>query len=65
MADEREFFTPEYFADLWSRGRNRAARSVPAEKPAEKPAETPTPRRGWRRGRSRSSDPEKKDGQAI
>ncbi|MCH8110312.1 MAG: NYN domain-containing protein, partial [Chloroflexi bacterium] len=65
VADEREFFTPEYFADLWSRGRSRTARSAPAEKPvAEKPAETATPkpaaRRGWRRGRSRSSDDEKK-----
>ena len=65
VADEREFFTPEYFADLWSRGRSRTARSAPAEKPvAEKPAETATPkpaaRRGWRRGRSSSSDDEKK-----
>jgi uncharacterized LabA/DUF88 family protein len=24
VADEREFFTPEYFSDLWSRGRGRS-----------------------------------------
>ncbi len=60
VADEREFFTPEYFTGLWSRGRSRTTRSAPAEKPAETPATTSAPRRGWRRGRPCSNDSEKK-----
>ena len=47
VADDREFFTPEYFADLWSRDRGR---SRSTERPSE------APRGWWGRGRSRGSD---------
>ena len=45
VADEREFFTPEYFSELWSRGRGRGRGAVEASE---------APRRGRRRGRPRS-----------
>ena len=48
VADDREFFTPEYFSDLWSRKHIKGRSS---DKTGE------APRRGRRRGgRSRSSD---------
>ena len=46
VADEREFLTPEYFSDLWSRGRARGRGAVEASE---------TPRRGRRRGHPRSA----------
>lgn len=42
VADEREFFTPDYFEDLWSRRRPSARSGPPGEQ-----------RRGWRFGRFR------------
>ena len=47
VADERELFVPEYFSDLWSRGR---AGSRGVERAAG------TTRRWWRRGRSRGGN---------
>ena len=41
VADDREFFTPEYFADLWSKKRGPARNGG-------------SQRRGWRFGRSRA-----------
>ena len=48
-ADDREFFTPEYFADVWS--KRRPAARAPAKSGGNQ-------RRGWRLGRSRSKDSE-------
>ena len=50
IADERELFTPEYFADLW--GRRHGARRVMADQAAAK--ETVSAKRGgWQLGRFR------------
>ena len=46
VADDRIFFKPEYFSDLWSRKRE-TAKSAPPGGP---------PRRGWRFGRPRSQE---------
>ena len=48
-ADYREFFTPAYFSDLWSRNR------TPAK---SEPRSNGTQRRGWRLGRSRTKEPQ-------
>ena len=53
VADAREFFTPGYFADLWS--RKRSAPKAKADSNAE-PKSGPTRRRGWGLGRSRAKD---------
>ena len=47
VADDREFFTPEYFSDLWSRqkGTKRSTSNSGG-----------TQERGWRLGRARKSD---------
>ena len=55
VADDREFFTPQYFSGLWSRKRGgRTRRSAQVEEPA--PAEAP--KSWWRRGRPRSDEAE-------
>ena len=46
VADNREFLTPEYFADLWS-SKRAATKSGSQGRPAQ--------RRGWRLGRFRNS----------
>jgi uncharacterized LabA/DUF88 family protein len=48
VADERQFFTPEYFSDLWSRKRGRSPNN-------DEPVGV-KPRRWWGRGRSRSEN---------
>ena len=51
VADDREFFAPEFFADLWSRKRGGIAR-VGSDSLAEgRPVGTS--RRWWRKGRAR------------
>ena len=45
VADDREFFTPDYFSELWSRKRSARPDSSSQESEAK--------RRGWRLGRSR------------
>ncbi len=47
VADERQFFTPEYFSDLWSRRRGRSPNNEPT---------SVKPRRWWGRGKPRNSD---------
>ena len=48
-ADNREFFTPDYFTELWSR------KPTVVQEQESRP-KTPR-RRGWRLGRSRDSEP--------
>ena len=52
-ADEREFFTPGYFSDLWSRNRG-SSRSASQSNSKGAGGQG----RGWRLGRSRSKDSE-------
>ena len=53
IADDREFFTPDYFGDLWSRKRGAAKNSSESGT-----KEGGTQRRGWRLGRSPKKDSE-------
>ena len=46
VADDREFLTPDYFSDLWSRKRGA---------PKTGPQSGGSQRRGWRLGRTRAS----------
>ena len=48
-ADDRELFTPEYFADVWS--KRRGGTKAPAKSAG-------TQRRGWRLGRPRAKESE-------
>lgn len=47
VADSCEFFTPDYFSDIWSRRRNGNTRNGSQPSEAQK--------KNWRRGRSRST----------
>ena len=51
VADDREFFTPDYFADLWSKRRG-----VPKNSSESGAKEGGNQRRGWRLGRSPERD---------
>jgi len=53
-ADDREFFTPEFFSELWSRRRPSSQNS---ESPQNaEPRQRPPRRRGWRFGRGREAE---------
>ena len=51
VADEREFFTPEYFSDLWSRKR-------PPVRPSSQNNGGGAQRRRWGLGRGRKQESE-------
>ena len=63
-ADERHFFTPDYFSDIWSRGRRgprssqgyRGSRDQPAEQMQDAQQRSPGPRRWIDRFRGGRSD---------
>jgi uncharacterized LabA/DUF88 family protein len=57
VADAREFFTPEYFSDLWSRNRGTARAVAQSQSQSQSQSQgTGTGRRWWRRGRPKGDD---------
>ena len=60
VADARELFTPDYFADLWSRKRTpaKAASQNGGKTTGSGNGSGGGQRRGWRLGRSRKTDSE-------
>ena len=53
VCDDRESFTPEYFADIWSRRRQGPRNDAPQQAPEQKEGSNGG-RRGWRFGRRRN-----------
>jgi uncharacterized LabA/DUF88 family protein len=58
VSDYCEFFTPEYFSDIWSRRRNGGMRNGTQTYESQQ-------RRGWRRSRSHSHLPEQEDERIV
>ncbi len=54
VADQRELFTPDYFADLWSRGKRAPSTASGGSTSRNGGGQ----RRGWRFGRSKTKSPE-------